>query len=81
MKFVIGGFPPETTEQEIREPLEEFGAVITKVTIQPSEKEDGFLAIVEVDTDETGRKVLAEKINGKMWKGRKLRAPSILFLK
>ena len=81
MKISIGGFPPDTTETEIREPLEEFGAVINKITIQPSEKESRYMAILDVDTDEAGCKVLAEQINGKVWKGRKLRARSYLFLK
>jgi len=59
MDISIGGFPPDTTEAEIREPLEEFGAVINKITIQPSEKEGGYMAIVDVDTDETGCMLLA----------------------
>ncbi len=81
MKISIGGFPPDTTEEEIRKPLEEFGAVINKISIQPSEKEGGYMAILDVDTDETGCKVLAEQINGKMWKGKQLRARSFMFLK
>lgn len=81
MHISIGGFPPGTTEAEIREPLEEFGAVINEITIQSSEKDGGYMAIVDVDTDETGCKVLAEKINGKLWKGVALRAKSYLFLK
>lgn len=81
MHISIGGFPPGTTEAEIREPLEEFGAVINEITIQSSEKDGGYIAIVDVDTDETGCKVLAEKINGKLWKGVALRAKSYLFLK
>ena len=81
MKITIGGFPPDTTEEEIREPLEQFGAVINSITIEKSKLDDGQMAVLDVDTDETGCKVLAEKINGTLWKGRKLRAHSYLFLK
>ncbi len=81
MNIGIGGFPPGTSEAEIREPLEEFGAVINKITIQPSDREDGYLAIVDVDTDDTGCKILVEKINGKIWKGKRLRAINYLFVK
>lgn len=81
MHISIMGFPPGTSEAEIREPLEEYGAIINKITIQPSDMEDRWLAIVDLETDATGRKVLAEKINGRVWKGRKLRAINYLFLK
>ncbi|MEA3291172.1 MAG: RNA-binding protein, partial [Pseudomonadota bacterium] len=81
MNIGISGFPPDTSEADIREALEKYGAIINKITIQPSKREDGYLANVDVDTDETGCKVLVEKINGVFWKGRKLRAHSYLFLK
>ena len=66
---------------EIREALENYGAVVNKVTIEAPEKEGRYLAIVDVDTDETGVKVLTEQINGRVWKGQKLRANAYLFLK
>ncbi len=75
------GISPDTNEVEIRESLEEFGAVINKITIQSSDKEGGYLAMVDVDTDKTGCKVLVDNINGKLWKGRKLQATAFLFLK
>ncbi|WP_456406011.1 hypothetical protein [Thiolapillus sp.] len=81
MHIGISGFPPETSEADIREPLEEFGAIVKEITIQPSDQEDRYLAIVDVDTDETGCKVLVEKINGKIWKGKRLRAIQYLFVK
>jgi hypothetical protein len=81
MHISISGFLPETTEEELREPLEEFGAVVKGITIEPSEDDHNYMAIVDVDTDEIGCKVLADKINGKVWKGRKLRARYYLFVK
>lgn len=80
MKITISGFPENTVEDEIREALEEYGAVIKEISIQKSDLEDGYLAFVDVDTDETGCKVLAGQINNRLWKGRKLRARSYLFL-
>ena len=74
MKIGISGFPPETTEEEIRRPLEEFGAVVKSVTIEPSNIRERNVAIVDADTDETGAKVLVKKLDGFYWKGRKLHA-------
>ena len=81
MKIAIGGFPPDTSEAEIRQALEEFGAVVNSVRIETSEVEDKYLATVDVDTDETGARMLAEKIDGKFWKGKVLRANAYLFFK
>ncbi len=81
MHISISGFLPETTEEELRTPLEEFGAVVKSIRIEPSEDDHNYMAIVDVDTDEAGCRVLADKINGKVWKGRKLRARYYLFEK
>ncbi|WP_293688127.1 RNA recognition motif domain-containing protein [Thiolapillus sp.] len=81
MHISISGFPPDTTIEELREPLEEYGAVIRDLTIEPSNNEDNYIAMVDVDTDDTGCKILAEKINGRIWKGKKLRARHFLFIK
>ncbi|WP_041066868.1 hypothetical protein [Thiolapillus brandeum] len=81
MHISVSGFPPGTTEEELREPLEEFGAVIKSIKIEPSEDDHNQMALINVDTDETGCKILAEKINGRIWKGRKLRARYFLFVK
>ena len=37
--------------------------------------------MVDVDTDETGAKIIAERINGHVWKGKRLRARAYLFMK
>ena len=74
MEIIIAGFPPETTEDEIKEALETYGVTTCKVTILKSHDPSRYTATVDVDTDETGCRVLAEKINGTVWKGKKLRA-------
>ncbi|WP_456444753.1 hypothetical protein [Thiolapillus sp.] len=81
MHISVSGFPPDTTEEELREPLEEFGAVIKNIKIEPSADDHNYMALINVDTNETGCKILAEKINGRVWKGRKLRARYFLFVK
>jgi len=80
MNIGISGFPPDTSEEEIREALEEFGAVVTSVMITPSEDPDRYVANVNIDTDKLGMKVIADKINGTVWKGKKLAASGYLYL-
>lgn len=81
MHISISGFPADTSEEEIREALEESGATVTKITMEPSDSGKRTLAVVDVDTDETGAKVIAERIDGHVWKGRRLTARAYLFLK
>ena len=81
MHISVTGFPPDTTEEELREPFEKFGAVIKNIKIEPSEDDHNYMALIDVDTDETGCRILADKINGRVWKGRKLRARYFLFVK
>ena len=79
MKIGVGGFDPNTTEDEIRSALERYGAVINNVTIQNSDDPYRYLAIIDVDTNEAGANVLVKNINGHMWKDRQLRAMKFLF--
>lgn len=81
MHISIANFPADTTKEEIREALEEAGATVLKVTLEPSDNGKRTLAVVEVDTDETGARALAESLNGHLWKGKQLRARAYLFLK
>ena len=81
MHISVSGFPPDTTEEELREPLEEFGAIIKNIKIEPSEDDHNYMALIDVDTDKTGCRILADRINGRVWKGRKLRARYFLFVK
>jgi hypothetical protein len=81
MHLSISGFPDDTEEEEIRTALEEFGATVNTITMEPSDDGGHTLALVDVDTDDTGAKIIAEKINGRIWKGKRLRARAYLFLK
>ncbi len=81
MRISISGFPEDTSESEIRTALEDFGATVKQITMEPSDDGKRTLAVVDVDTDETGAKIIAEKINGRIWKGRRLRARAYLFMK
>ena len=81
MRISISGFPADTTDEEIRSAFEDFGATVNGITMEPSDDGKRTLAVVDVDTDETGAKMLAEKINGHIWKGQRLRARAYLFLK
>lgn len=80
MNIGISGFTPDTTEEEIREALEKFGAVVNSVKITASNDPGRFVATVDIDTDKLGMKVIAEKINGTVWKGKRLTATGYLYL-
>jgi len=80
MHIAISNFSPETTIDEIRQALEDFGVSIRDITLENDEDGDHTLALVDVDTDELGAKALAERINGHVWKGRRLRARAYLFI-
>jgi hypothetical protein len=80
MNIGISGFHPDTTEEEIRTGLEKFGAVVNSVVITPSEDPDRYVATVDIDTDKLGMKVIADKINGKIWKGKRLVAMGYKYL-
>jgi hypothetical protein len=79
MNIAIEGFPPETTEDEIGTALAEYGVPVEKLEIHPSKDPNQYLAVVSVDTNEAGIKVLAQKINGQVWKGRRLSAEYFLY--
>lgn len=81
MDIAIAGFPAETTEDEIRAALEEYGVVVTSVSIERPEGEGNHLATVGVDLDESGAKVLVRKIDGSFYKGQRLRAENYLLFR
>ncbi|MEA3412548.1 MAG: RNA-binding protein [Pseudomonadota bacterium] len=81
MDIAISGFPAETTEDEIREALEEYGVTVKEVSIELSNNPQRNLATVGVDLDESGARVLAKKINGSFYKGQRLRAENYLLFK
>ncbi len=79
MKIGVGGFPPETDAAEIRQALEDFGVPVNEVTIEASPDPSRYLALIDADVDETGARVLVELIDGKVWRGKQLRAERYLL--
>lgn len=79
MNIFVRGFPPDTTSEEIKQAIQDFGAPVNKVDIQPSDDPDRYVAVIDTPVDNTGARVLAEKINGTVWKGKKLVAENMLF--
>jgi len=80
MHISISGFPADVEAHDIQEALENYGAAVTSVTLEP-DSGGHTMAVVDVDTDETGARVLAEKISGRIWQGKRLRARAFLFMK
>jgi len=74
MEIVISGFAPETTEADLREAMETYGAHVLSINILISNNPDRYVAMIDVETDELGCKVLVEKVNGLVWNGHRLRA-------
>ncbi len=81
MQIAVSGFAPETTQEEIRKALENYGVVVDEITIYPSDNPERYLAVIGVDADETGAQVIIKAIHGKSWKGRRLSAEFFRFLK
>ena len=81
MNIRIAGFDQDTTEDEIREALENFGVGVGEITMEPSDNPQRRFALIGVDTDETGCQVIVDKVNGKAWKGRRLEAEYLKFFK
>ena len=81
MQIAVSGFAPETKQEEISEALENYGVVVNEITIHPSDDPQRFLAVIDVDADETGAQVIIKKIHGNAWKGRRLSAEFFRFFK
>jgi hypothetical protein len=81
MLFVVGNIAPETTEEEFKTFLEQFGE-ITKVTLATSGSSDHYSAEVDIPVDsQVGAEAIADKLNGMMWKNRPLEVNNMLFFK
>ncbi len=81
MLFVIGNIAPETGEEEFKTFLEQFGQ-ITQVTLVTSGSPDVYNAEVEIPVDtRVGAQAIAEKLNGMMWRDRRLEVNNMLFFK
>ncbi len=81
MRISIAGFPAKVDEDEIKAALAEHGVPVRSVTLEPDNDGKRTLAVVDVDTDETGARALAERLDGRIWRDHKLRARAHLFLK
>ncbi|HHH47129.1 MAG TPA: hypothetical protein ENK53_09020 [Thiotrichales bacterium] len=77
--LLIAGFARGTTADEIRQALEKAGVPVTEIRIEMGNREGRDVALVGVDTDETGIRVLAERIDGFVWKGHRLQAEHTLL--
>ena len=78
-KLLISGFPKETSEGEIRGALESAGVPVKAILIERQGSEERPIALVEVDTDRNGMRVLTERLDGLVWKGHRLRAEHTLL--
>ncbi len=78
-QLLIFGFPKGTTVEEIREALEAAGVPVARVQIEPGTHQGADVALVGVDTDATGIRVLAQRLNGLVWKGHRLEAEYTLL--
>ncbi len=81
MRISIAGFPADVEKEEIAAALAEHGVAVRTVTLEPDGDGKRTLAVVDVDTDETGARALAERLDGRIWRDHKLRARAHLFLK
>jgi hypothetical protein len=79
LKIGIGGFPPETDAAEIRRAVEEFGVPVNEVTVEASPDPTRYRALIDADVDEAGARVLVDKIDGRVWRGKPLRAERYLM--
>ena len=71
MRIVIGNLPDAVTQDEIREALSDFAPVEAITLIHESGTPT---AVIEVETSGDHANALAKRIQGRMYKGRELRA-------
>ena len=71
MRIVIGNLPDAVTQDEIREALSDFAPVEAITLVQESGTPT---AVIELETSSDHATALAKRIQGRMYKGRELRA-------
>lgn len=74
MNVVIRNLPDGTTRDEIVEILKEHGVPVTAVTMNNEGDEQKLVAVVAMDTDQSGAAALVKMVDGKFWKGKTLHA-------
>lgn len=74
MNVIITNLPDNTSEEEIGELLKEIGVPVTGVTLTNEGDEERFVAVVALDTDQSGATALVKMLHGKLWRGKTLEA-------
>ncbi len=78
MQLWIRNIAPGTTEEEIREFLAQY-AEATSITLATSGSQDRHTAVADVPGDRPMGNALAKKLNGMLWKERRLEVHTTLF--
>ncbi len=74
MNVIIRDLPDNTSEEEIGELLKEHGVPVTGVTMTNEGDEEYYVAVVALDTDRAGAAALVKMLDGKLWRGKILKA-------
>ncbi len=71
MRIVIGNLPDDVTEDGIRDALSAFAPVDSILLVHESGTPS---ALIQLETTRAAAETLAERINGRLYQGRPLRA-------
>ncbi len=74
MNVVITNLPENSSEEEIREILQEHGVPVTSITLSNEGNAENCVAVVALDSNRAGAEALAGMVNGKFWRGKTLAA-------
>ena len=80
MELRIGNLPPGTTEDDVREVLHQLRDIKT-IRITDEGDADNVVAWVDIEGTRAGLQALAKKVNGTMWKERRISAYAAGFVK
>ena len=80
MNIRIENFPPGVTVDEVREFLGPSDD-IKEILLTDAGNSDDVIAVVKVSTGQTGAAAIADYINGKFYKERRLSAQALTLLK
>ena len=74
MQVIISNLPPETTKEMLLEELQKRNIQIVDLEFEKAGDPDKVSVIVTLDTGHIGARTLEQRVNGKYWHGRMLRA-------
>ncbi|HHH44788.1 MAG TPA: RNA-binding protein [Gammaproteobacteria bacterium] len=74
MNVVIRNLPQGSSEEEIRELLQEHGVPVTSVTLTNEGNAENCVAVLALDTNRAGADALVKMLDGKFWRGKTLAA-------